>query len=34
MRYTITISIDDLKNAVNIYRIVYCGKDVRRLKFK
>ena len=33
-RYFILYEIDDLKNVVNIYRIVYCGKDVRRLKFK
>ena len=33
-RYFILYEIDDLKNVVNIYRIVYCGKDVRRLNFK
>ena len=33
-RYFILYEIDDLKNVVNIYRIVYCGKDVRRLEFK
>lgn len=33
-RYLILYEIDDLKNVVNIYRIVYCGKDIRRLKFK